>query len=56
MNTRKVCPECLEVDCPGRILCPQCGVSDHGTDAETSVADHGKCYTCHKMWQLGMEV
>ena len=46
------CPECGEADCPGLATCPECGTDDHGADAFTMLADHGRCWACHKAWQL----
>jgi hypothetical protein len=45
------CPECGEPDCPGLVTCPVCGTDDHGADAFTHLANHGKCWSCHKDWQ-----
>lgn len=49
------CPECGEADCPGLVTCPVCGTDDHGAEASTMLADHGRCWSCHKGWQLGEE-
>ena len=46
------CLECGERDCPGVVTCPACGTDDHGADAFTHIADHGRCWSCHKHWQL----
>jgi hypothetical protein len=46
------CQECGEADCPGLATCPVCGTDDHGADAFTLIADHGRCWACHKAWQL----
>ena len=46
------CPECGEADCPGLATCPECGTDDHGAEAFTMIADHGRCWSCHKAWQM----
>jgi hypothetical protein len=51
-SSMEPCPECGEADCPGLVTCPVCGTDDHGADAVTHLADHGKCWSCHKDWQL----
>ena len=47
------CIECMEDDCPGVIQCPVCGEEEHGEEAFTMIQDHGRCWACHKQWQLG---
>ncbi len=45
------CSECDDPGCPGCITCPVCGIEEHGEAAFTHVADHGRCWACHKQWQ-----
>lgn len=34
--------------------CPHCGDEfEDDASEETSIADHGMCWSCHKKWQLG---
>lgn len=47
------CEECDEPGCPGVIVCPQCGVGEHGIAAETHIVDHGYCHECLLDWQYG---
>lgn len=35
---------------PSSYVCPRCGTTD--TD-DTSIGDHGMCYNCHRLWQMG---
>jgi len=48
-----ICSECEDPDCPGVIVCPECGIGEHGVEAETHIQDHGHCWNCHKRWQMG---
>jgi len=47
------CTECEDHSCPGVMACPQCGVGEHGVEAETHISDHGKCRDCHVSWMMG---
>jgi hypothetical protein len=45
------CTECDEPDCPGIIVCPVCGIEEHGEAAHTHIVDHGYCRECLRNWQ-----
>jgi hypothetical protein len=50
-----VCPECDDLFCLGVIICPECGVAEHGDAAETHIIDHGYCRECLREWQFQAE-
>lgn len=48
-----VCAECDEPDCPGLFRCSVCGEDEHGADAASHLADHGRCWSCQKALARG---
>ena len=46
------CTECDEHGCPGVVICPQCGIGEHGHAAETHIIDHGICWNCLSDWKM----
>ena len=49
------CTECNDPACPGIIVCPKCGIGEHGISAETHVIDHGICWECLHDWMYHCE-
>jgi hypothetical protein len=53
VTIERICSECYRAECPGVVVCPKCGVGEHGEAAATHIADHGYCRECLRKWQFG---